>query len=230
MTRTFMGLSLALVLSAASVAAPVPAEDDLTKLTRAYGTWVDRDKDCKFKLTGGGLKVLLPASDHMIDKSFVGATNNAPRALREVEGDFTAVVRVVIPIPDRDPKPSWQYWSGGLLAWESDEEYFGVRFCGGRVNGEREAIWGHYATADKHIAMISGLGAPTGKGFVRLKREGKKITAGWSRDGKAWKDFDSSPQDVAWGAKVKVGVVAENNLGVPVEVAFDQYSLSQPKK
>jgi regulation of enolase protein 1 (concanavalin A-like superfamily) len=76
--------------------------------------------------------------------------------------------------------------------------------------------------------MVQGLGTPTGKAFVRLKREGQKVTAGWSRDGKAWKDFD--PQDVAWGAKVKVGVVAENNLGVPVEVTFDQYSLTQPKK
>ena len=45
---------------------------------------------------------------------------------------------------------------------------------------------------------------------------------------KKWEDFD--PRDVAWGARVKVGVVAENNLGVPVEVTFDQYTLSQPKK
>ena len=184
MTRTFIILSLALVMSAATVAAPLPpVEDDLTKLARTNGTWVDRDKDCKFKLTGGGLKVLLPASNHMLGTSYEGATNNAPRALREVEGDFTAVVRVNIPIPDRYPKSNWKYVSGGLLAWDADENYFGVRFCGGRVNGEREVIWGHYATADKHLAMISGLGAPTGKGFVRLKREGREVAAAWSRDG-----------------------------------------------
>jgi hypothetical protein len=35
---------------------------------------------------------------------------------------------------------------------------------------------------------------------------------------------------VAWGAKVKVGVVAENCLDTPVEITFDQYSLTRPKK
>ena len=57
-------------------------------------------------------------------------------------------------------------------------------------------------SATNQLTTVRGLGKPTGKAFVRLKREGKKVAAGWSRDGKEWKDFD--PQDVAWGAKVKV--------------------------
>lgn len=210
-----------------AVAAPVPPDSDITKLTRAYGTWTDPDKDCKFKLDGGELRVTIPASHHMVSKPVEGARNNAPRALREVGGDFTAVVRVVIPIPDRLPDTNWPYCSGGLLAWTPDG-HFVVRLCGGRVNGLREAIWGHYMVGTLDHIMVKELGAPTGKAFVRLNREGQKLTAGWSRDGKAWKDL--TPVDVAWGAKVKVGVVAESNLGVPVEVTFDQYSLTQPKK
>jgi len=35
---------------------------------------------------------------------------------------------------------------------------------------------------------------------------------------------------VEWGAKVKVGVIAENCLGASVEITFDQYSLTLPKK
>jgi hypothetical protein len=61
-----------------------------------------------------------------------------------------------------------------------------------------------------------------------MKREGRTVSAGWSRDGRAWKDFD--PAEVGWGARIKVGVVAENCLGTPVEITFDQYSLTQPKK
>jgi hypothetical protein len=214
-------------LTATVVAAPVPPQADLTAIERAYGAWSDPDKDCNFKLTGGELKVSIPTSDHMLGKPLEGVTNNAPRALREVDGDFTAVVRVVIPVPDKLPMRAWPFCSGGLVAWESDQKHFGVWLCGGGVNGIREAIWGFHRTATEQRSMIVGLGAPTGKAFVRLKREGQKVTAGWSRDGKQWKE---DPQDVAWGAKVKVGVVAENNLGVPVEVTFDQYSLTQPKK
>jgi hypothetical protein len=159
--------------------------------------------------------------------------DNAPRALREVDGDFTAVVRVTIPIPDKDKLPEdrgWPYCSGGLVARESDEGYFVVRLCGGGVNGHREATWGYHRSAKEQVIKVKNLGAPAGKAFVRLRREGNKVAAGWSRDGKEWKDFDRDPQDVTWGAKVKVGVVAESNLGVPVEITFDQYTLSQPKK
>lgn len=229
MPRCFLLLLLAcLPLGGAVAAAPVPPEDDLTKLGHAYGTWADADMDCKFKLSGGELKVSLPATYHQVGKFYDGATNNAPRALREVDGDFTAIVRVAVPIPDRDPHMGWKCCSGVLLAWESAKAYLAVRFSEGGVNGNREAIWRHHVSETQQTTTIQGLGKPTGKAFVRLKREGKKVIAGWSRDGKEWKDFE--PQDVAWGDKVKVGVAAENNLGVAVEVTFDEYRLSQPKK
>ncbi|MCI0704528.1 MAG: hypothetical protein L0241_26025 [Planctomycetia bacterium] len=57
---------------------------------------------------------------------------------------------------------------------------------------------------------------------------GNKFIAAWSRDGKKWTEFDARKVD--WDKKVKVGVVAENIFQVPVEVGFDQYSLTQPKK
>jgi regulation of enolase protein 1 (concanavalin A-like superfamily) len=77
--------------------------------------------------------------------------------------------------------------------------------------------------------MVQGFGEPTKTAFVRLKREGDKVVTGWSLDGKKWKDFKYENK-VNWGAKVKVGVVAENCLEVPVEITFDQYSLTQPKQ
>lgn len=214
----------------AAVAAPAPPETELTKLARAYGTWTDPCKDATFKLTGGELKVSLPAADRLFGMFYEGARNDAPRALREVEGDFTAVVRVASPISNQLPEKYSPHSGGGLVAWESEAGFFAVQLANGQVNGNREAIWGQHSTATEWQTLVKGLGTPTGKAFVRLKREGQKVTAGWSRDGKQWKDFDAGPQDVTWGPKVKVGVVAENNLGVPVEVTFDQYSLTQPKK
>ena len=213
----------------AAMAAPIPPEDDRTKLQRMYGTWADPDKDCSFKLNGGELKISIPATEHRMKEVGLGAPSNAPRTLREVDGDFTAVLRVAFPIPpQRGPRGPWLFFSGGLLAWESDAEYFVVRRCGGSFNGSREAICGQQGSGKENHLTIQGFDEPAGAAFVRLKREGNKVGAGWSRDGREWKDL--TQRDVTWGGKVKVGVMAENILPVPVEVTFDQYSLVQPKK
>jgi len=213
----------------AAVAAPIPPEDDRAKIQRIYGTWTDPDKDCTFKLNGGELKILIPATEHRMKGAGLRAPNNAPRTLREVDGDFTAVLRVAFPIPAQPgPKAPWLIFSGGLLAWESDAEYLMVRRGRVSVDSFREAICRQHSTAKEETLAIQGCDDPAGAAFLRLKREGNKVGVGWSRDGKEWTDFPQ--RDVAWGGKVKVGVVAENFLGVPVEVTFDQYSLVQPKK
>jgi regulation of enolase protein 1 (concanavalin A-like superfamily) len=209
-------------------AAQVKKEDDAAKLERAYGAWTDADKDCKYVLKDGELRVSLPAAWHIMWKQRRGAKNNAPRVLREVEGDFTAVVRVKFQVPKSVPEEHWPYCSGGLVAWESEKEHLVIRRCGGAVNGYPEAVWSHHVTTAGTTDSVLELDKPAESAFLRLKREGKKAIVGWSRDGKAWKEFE--PADVAWGAKVKVGVVAENCLDVPMEITFDQYSLTQPKK
>ena len=63
---------------------------------------------------------------------------------------------------------------------------------------------------------------------LRLTREGKRLAAAWSRAGKEWQLF--APVEVAWGPKLKVGLVAENCLGKGIEITFDRYSLTTPKK
>ena len=213
-----------LVLSAA----PIPKESEASKLYRIYGTWSDPHKDSKFALKGSELRVALPAAERLVGKEREGARDNAPRALREVEGDFTAIVRVTFPVPERVPMSYWPYCSGGIVAWESDKSYLVARRTGGKVNGSAETIWSHVIYETQTIATIQGVEKRADAAFVRLKREGNKAIVGRSRDGKAWKDF--VPFDVAWSDKIKVGVVAENCLGEPVEITFDQYSLTQPKK
>lgn len=209
-------------------AAPVPPDDDVAKLARAYGAWTDPDKDCKYALKEGELRISLPKAWHLLWPSREGSTNNAPRVLREVEGDFTAVVRVAFPLPKQIPKDFWPYCAGGLIAWESDKAHLIVRRSGGEVNRCAEAIFSTHNTANICSMTIQSLDKQSESVYLRLKREGNQATTAWSRDGKKWKESD--PVDVAWGAKMKVGVVAENCLNDPVEIVFDQYSLTQQKK
>ncbi len=227
MSRRYWILLLACFPFAIS-AAPVPPDDRAAKLALAYGVWTDPDKDCKFALKEGELRVSLPAAWHLLWPSREGSTNNAPRVLREVEGDFTAVVQVTFPLPKRVPKDFWPYCSGGLVAWESDKVHLIVRRSGGEVNGSEEAIFSTHNTATVCRMSVQPLDKRAESAYLRLKREGNKATTAWSRDGKKWKESD--PADVAWGAKVKVGVLAENCLNDPVEIVFDQYTLILPKK
>jgi hypothetical protein len=212
----------------AALAAPVPPDDEVAKLQRAYGTWSAPDKTCSYTLKGGEPRISLPADDQLLGADRVGAKNNAPRVLREVEGDFTATVRVTFPTPGKLPKGYWPYWSGGLVAWESEDQYLVVRRFNGAVNASEDGIYCHNRNTTVNTLLCQGFRKTVDQAFLRLQREGQKATVGWSLDGTKWTDF--RPLDVAWGAKVKVGVVAENCIGVPVEITFDRYSLTAPKK
>jgi regulation of enolase protein 1 (concanavalin A-like superfamily) len=209
-------------------AAPAPKDESAEKLKRIYGEWNDPDKDCKYTWKDDILQIALPAAWHLLFPGRRDSTNNAPRVLRELVGDFTAVVRVTFPIPKDVHKEFWPYCSGGLIVWESDKGHLVLRRSGGEVNGNAEAIWSHNYGATGVRISVQSPGKQADSAFLRLKREGDKLIPGWSRDGKKWKDLE--PAEVTWRARIKVGIVAENCLGVPVEITFDHYSLTQPKK
>jgi regulation of enolase protein 1 (concanavalin A-like superfamily) len=220
------------IIVLAGGAAPVLKDGAAEQLKAAYGTWLDPDKDCKYVLKGDELKIAIPKAEHLLKAAHMvqNPKHNAPRVFREVEGNFTAVVRVTFPVPDRLRKGFDPFCSGGLVAWESDDTYLMLRRCGGDLSGPGpgESIFLSDIKPGRTGWSYHPLGKPAESAFVRLKREGKQVAAGWSRDGKSWKDL--KPTVVAWGAKIKVGIMAENTLGEPVEIMFDQYSLTQPKE
>jgi hypothetical protein len=77
-------------------AAPVPKEDDAARMLRIYGTAHDPDEGTEFKPSGDTLRVVVPKEPRLFKRW--GNVCNAPRAWRDVRGDFTATVRVSFPI------------------------------------------------------------------------------------------------------------------------------------
>lgn len=228
MTRRYL---LALLALTPLAAAPVPREDEAAKLRHVYGAWSDRDGDCAFKLSGGELRVSLPAKEHALASPVrqPRGAENAPRVLREVEGDFVAVVRVAFPLPARGPAEKGKFaCAGGLLAWVDQNDWVAVRRCAVSEEDLAEEFWSSQREGFVTSAKVHPSAKPEGSGLVRLRREGGEVRTGWSRDGKEWKEF--GVWKVKWGGPVKVGVVAENSLKAPVEVTFDRYELTQPKK
>jgi hypothetical protein len=96
MKRSLCGLSVllltALLLTCAALAAPAPKPS-----LKELGDPVDPDHDCKIRLDGGVVSIEMPGKDHDYDpyrKRF-----NAPRILREIDGEFVLQVRIRIDCP-----------------------------------------------------------------------------------------------------------------------------------
>jgi hypothetical protein len=124
--------ALSLVLIGSAIAAPPPREDDAGKILRLYGEVLDPDNDCKFTLTGTKIAITVPGSDHIL--AFERGKTNAPRVLKEQEGDFTATVTLDGGYPKtaksvvmgRNP-----FNGAGLLIYADDKNY--IRFERARV-------------------------------------------------------------------------------------------------
>jgi len=89
-------LLTALFLTCAALAVPAPKPS-----LKEWGDPVDPDQDCKIRLDGGVLSIEMPGTDHDYDpyrKRF-----NAPRILREIEGEFDLQVRIRIDCPPSAP-------------------------------------------------------------------------------------------------------------------------------
>jgi hypothetical protein len=226
MTRLVVLVSLAAAVGA--VAAPVPKETDAARLRRIYGVPDDPDKDAKFEMNGDQLRITIPARRRPLDDgSPEPQLPGSPRAWHEVEGDFTAVVRVSVP-PHPDGTEGTLF--GGLVAWADHGDHIAV--------GRSESVKGRFRWGEGFHLVYTFPGSvrtsdvrepkPDEAAFVRLKRQGKTVMAGRSRDGKAWTDF--LPDETGWGNKLKVGVYAKNLSASAVVVAFDRYSLTLPKK
>lgn len=212
---------------AVASAAPVPPEDEKTKMARAFGAWSAPQRDCSYVLKGGALRVALPAARRVLGTESVTSVDDAPRALREVDGDFVATVRVTVPTPDRDGLTPRGYRSAGLLAWESDRRYFVLRHAAGDIEENRLAVWCHFH-GDSNEDRIQRLRKSEDAAYLRLARTGTKLIGSWSRDGKVWKEFGTP--EVMWGSKLKVGVVAENGTGSATEITFDEFAVTRPAK
>ena len=225
MCRSIFALVL-LLATCTILAAPAPKS--------AWERPVDPDRDCKFAIKGGTVTIELPGTDH--DLAPKRKRFNAPRLLREVEGDFVMQVRVSgsfrpsakSSVEGEDPSVA-----AGLVLIPADEncvrrEYGAYRRKGEqrtcpalRMRGERiynmemdwQLPWKPDPAAEKEAHIYLG-----------LERQGDFIYEADSPDGKKWTySFKVRIKDLP--AKVKVGLAAYSTSTEPFKVTFDQFKL-----
>jgi regulation of enolase protein 1 (concanavalin A-like superfamily) len=224
----FLG-SLVLGDAKARLTAPEEPEPTGTEL-KGWGLAIDPDKDCKFSPGEKSLPINVPGTMH----DFGGPLKkfNAPRVMREVDGDFVLAVKVsgeLKPGPKSTNPKGVPYLAAGLLIW-SDSGNF--------IRLERAALL-RQGKIVPHIAFLEqegGYGGAvhnegfTGAGdcYLRLERKGSRIHGAASSDGASWKQL--RPIDTVWQTKLRVGLAVISTSSEPFAVKFEEFGLQAEKK
>lgn len=232
-----MILKLQLLLAAVAVglvAGPAVSQEKKPRKIEGWGTVTDPDADCTVKRDKTKLTVTVPATNHNLHPV---RGMNAPRVLREVEGDFTAMVKVTGTFKPGDkgtglsPTP-WN--SAGLLLWDGDMNYLRL---------ERTALWGknqellcfapgfeYWKDGKVKVYNQRIESADFFKGnstWLKLERQGDNVTAHYSHDGKEWTEAKQAA--VEFPRKVQIGVAAVNSSDAPFTVEFEDFKVVPAK-
>lgn len=205
--------------------------NELSKL-KDWGEIVDPDGDCEISHEDGVLTITVPNTLHDLNRR--NGDLNAPRVLREVDGDFQIQVKVsgeFKPGPESTAPKSTAFNGAGILVWHDDRSFirlernsFGGGSCFPPLFELRNA--GKYLGANPPVASDEFFeGEST---YLRIERRGNKFTAFVSHDDKEWKRVNHRLVDLP--SKLKVGVSALNTSSDPMTVTFEALQITKPPK
>jgi squalene-hopene/tetraprenyl-beta-curcumene cyclase len=187
-----------------------------------WGEIIDPDGDCKLSARKDQLTITVPGKLHDLT-SIQPAKLNAPRVLRDVEGDFVAEVRVegkLVPGGECTRPGGFPYNGAGLLLWKDSGDYIRLERAAILREGKIQPYVNFEHWKD---------GQPEGGGAdildeavsVRLSRKGSEVIASVSVDGKDW--HEQSRVTVEYPAKLKLGVAAVNSASEPFTAELEGF-------
>jgi hypothetical protein len=198
-----LSVAAASLLACAALAAPAPQT-----LLPGWSKPIDPDKDCKFRGGKNSLTIEMPGGDHDYDTA--RKRLNAPRFVREFEGDFEIQIRIRI-----DSLPSAKSNSNDAL--ENDLAGVGVGFVGDKRMIIRRNSFTHPQGLPSFVAAgflvippdtfwelfrriqygVAGAGTGTDGYASQLSRDNKG-GGGYGACNKKWRDwpFKAKPEHV----------------------------------
>jgi RNA polymerase sigma factor (sigma-70 family) len=203
-------------------------------LLKGWGEAIDPDGDCSFDLVDGRLTITVPAParpsrGHGLEAE--GNMLNAPRVLREIEGDFIADLKVVATFkpagPSANPRAS-PFVGAGLLLWNDAGNYFRLERAAIDRNGQLIPYALFEERRDSQLLPpFGGMQLPEGPVVLRLERKGDQISGSVSPDGTNWRSFP--PRSVKFPAKLKLGVAAISSSRQPFVVTLEKFRVLRPE-
>lgn len=196
-----------------------------------WGTVTDPAGDCILNAGNGKLTITIPGGTHDLSLDSGGLT--APRVLREIEGDFSARVKVTgefKPGPKPHNPKTVSFNAAGLLVWQDDKNF--VRF-------ERRNWWlakeGRFASPPAMPEYFKGGRSQQWQSLTRpehfkgrstwleVERRGDRLITSVSHDGKEWVAGNQITVDLP--RAVRVGVLAINTSTEPFVAEFEEFKV-----
>jgi RNA polymerase sigma factor (sigma-70 family) len=209
---------------------------------KGWGQPIDPDGDCSFDLENRRLTIKVPGKGHGLEAE-VNALN-APRVLREIEGDFIADLEVEGAFKPRGPSANpngFPFVGAGLLLWSDDGNYIRLERAAivrdehllnpaGGAGGQDEQLVPYILFQERRDRRVvppdPGVPVPDGPIFLRLERKKDQIMAAVSVDGHGWRAFP--PRTVRLPAKLKLGVAAISSSSEPFTVTLTNFRVLRP--
>jgi uncharacterized protein (TIGR03067 family) len=193
-----------------------------------WGEFVDPLGGCGFVEAAGRLIVTVPGDRTRNLNPMAGYNLDAPRFLRDVEGDFEARVTVLphaLPQSPVSTSPSLPYVGAGLIVWQ-DETHFLRLFRAwqptSNVVVDPEWYAGNVSGPRPHMGA-SVTDQPT---HLRVRRSGNSFYLAASPDGQTWTDVTTAT-DLPLAARVRVGVAVVNSINQDFTAWFEGLSVEQ---
>ncbi len=185
-----------------------------------WGQPFNPDGDCGIALEDDALVIRVPRTPHDLTAEL--GRLNAPRVLQDVEGDFTARVKVCGTLrPAAAPSVPGHvaYQAGGLLLWADGRNYVRLERAALNRDGAARPMAAFEARAQGALAGARATEIADQDAWLRLERRGRGLSGAVSPDGQRWTEFE--PLEVDLPAKVRVGVAAVNAARQPLSLRFE---------
>ena len=188
------------------------------------GPLIDPLQDSRLKSGDDTLTIQVAAGPHIFDPARDIA--DAPRALAEVEGDFTADVKVLGDLqPGTVPLKGlpFTFQGAGLLVWQNQENYVRFERASGYMGERFQWLYLESCKDGKITKPKKPMNVREGAVTLRLERRGNVINYTYSLDGKNFLRVDQFTTTLP--SKVSVGISANNASPRAFPARFTAFAL-----
>lgn len=205
-------------------AAGTPEPEPTGRKLEGWGLAIDTGKDCEFVPQQKSLTIRVPGTWHDLNPD--SGKLNAPRVLREVEGDFVVKAKV-----DGEFKPGGKstnpkgvpFNGAGIIIWSDSDNFIRLERGALLRNDKIRATVAFEEREGGYRGAVHNVASQPGPVYLRLERKGSRILGAVSFDGSSYRAL--KPIDTVWPAKLKVGLSAINSSSQPLAAEFSDYSL-----
>jgi regulation of enolase protein 1 (concanavalin A-like superfamily) len=197
----------------------------LGKSIKGWGKIIDPKGDCSLEEKDGTVTMTVVGRHDLsieLDRPM-----DAPRVMRELEGDFIAMVKVEgafgpmgpSTVPERRP-----YVGAGLLLWQDEKNYVRLEHASVDTDGQVFDYLSFEQRRNGETAVAySQFGLKKDPVRLRLERRNGKVYGAASYDSLQWVSY--LPLQLEMPAKLQIGVAAISSSAVPFIPSFSEFEV-----